>query len=245
MTEARLPIAIAGAGGRMGQALLTALAGHARLRLGAALHVREDLAGLANCAAMIDFTVPDAVQAHAGAAAQYRIPWVIGTTGLDAHHLATIAQCARIIPVVQSANMSVGVNLLAGLVEQAAARLGPDYDIEIVEMHHRRKKDAPSGTALMLGESAARGRGVALADMRADIDRNGQRPSGEIGFAVLRGGDVAGDHTVCFAGEGERLELTHRASSRAVFAEGALRAAEWAIGKPPALYTMRDVIGFS
>lgn len=195
--------------------------------------------------AVIDFTAPAATLAHAAFAAETRKVLVVGTTGLSQDDEAQLRAAADRTAIVYAPNFSVGVNLLMALTERAAAILGDDYDIEIVEMHHRRKVDAPSGTALGLGRSAAKGRGVALDQVwcKARDGHTGARPRGEIGFATLRGGDVIGDHTVMFAAEEERVELTHKASSRAVFAKGAVRAALWAKGRPPGLYSMRDVLG--
>ena len=193
---------------------------------------------------VIDFTVPAATKAHADLAAVTGKALIVGTTGLGADVLAAIEAAAKKAPVVRSANMSVGVNVLLALTQKLAATLGDDYDIEIVEMHHRHKVDAPSGTALALGEAAAKGRGVSLSNA-ARRTRDGQvgaRPKGEIGFATLRGGDVVGDHTVMFAAEGERIEITHKASSRELFAKGAVRAAVWAAGRAPGLYAMTDVL---
>ena len=193
---------------------------------------------------VLDFTSPAASAAHAALAAEAGCAHLIGTTGLDTDALSAIREAAEHTAILQAANTSLGVNLLLALVEQAAAKLSESYDIEIVEMHHRHKVDAPSGTALALGEAAARGRGVNLQE-RADWARHGQtgaRQPGHIGFAVLRGGDVAGDHSVVFAADGERLELGHRASSREVFAQGAVTAAQWLAGRPPGLYGMRDVL---
>jgi 4-hydroxy-tetrahydrodipicolinate reductase len=172
---------------------------------------------------------------------------VVGTTGLKPEHEAALDEAAAKVAVVQAANMSVGVNLMLGLARQVAAILDDGFDIEIVEMHHRHKVDAPSGTALALGKAAAAGRGVALDDVavRARDGMIGPRPKGQIGFATLRGGDVVGEHTVVFAGEGERIELTHKASSRAIFARGAVRAALWTQGRPPGRYSMRDVLGLT
>jgi 4-hydroxy-tetrahydrodipicolinate reductase len=182
---------------------------------------------------------------HAALIAELGLPYVVGATGFAEADEAVLRHAADRIPVVYAANYSVGMTLLADLVERAASRLGDDFDIEIVEMHHRHKIDAPSGSALALGRSAARGRGVALTDVavRGRDGVTGERPKGAIGFAALRGGDVPGDHTVLFAGDGERLELTHRAGGREIFARGAVRAALWAIGKPPGLYSMRHVLG--
>lgn len=199
------------------------------------------------CDAVIDFTVPVATKKHADLAAATGTGLVIGTTGLDDGVRAAITAAARKAPVVQAPNMSAGVNVLLALTEKLAGVLGPDYDIEIVEMHHRHKVDAPSGTALGLGEAAAKGRGVAL-DTVACKARDGQigaRPRGEIGFATLRGGDVVGDHTVVFAADGERIEITHKASSREIFARGAVRAALWTKARAPGLYSMRDVLGLT
>ena len=170
---------------------------------------------------------------------------IIGTTGFDAASEAAIAEAAKKTAIVKAGNMSLGVNLLVALTKQVAAALGNDFDIEIVEMHHRMKVDAPSGTALMLGDAAASGRKIALADhsVRARDGHTGPRKPGDIGFATLRGGSVVGDHTVIFAGEGERIELTHRAADRGIFARGAVKAALWAKGRAPGLYAMTDVLG--
>jgi 4-hydroxy-tetrahydrodipicolinate reductase len=194
---------------------------------------------------LIDFSVPGALSAHLDACITARKPLVIGTTGLEAVHHALIAEAAALIPVLQTGNTSLGVNLIAALVEQAAARLGDDWDIEIVEMHHRHKVDAPSGTALLLGEAAARGRGIALADHseRGRDGITGARAKGAIGFAALRGGSVAGDHQVILATEGERIEIGHRAENRAIFARGAVRAARWLVDQPAGRYDMKGVLG--
>ncbi|MDH3229116.1 MAG: 4-hydroxy-tetrahydrodipicolinate reductase [Alphaproteobacteria bacterium] len=208
--------------------------------------VGDDAAAMiAHVDAVIDFTAPGATVAHAALAAQAGAAMVIGTTGLADSHMEALRRAARHVPVVVAPNMSAGVTLLMALVEQVARTLDDTYDIEIFEMHHRHKVDAPSGTALGLGRAAAAGRDVDL-DAVARMAREGHtgaRPRGEIGFATLRGGDVVGDHTVVFAGDGERIELTHKASSRQVFAAGAVRAALWTRGKPPGLYAMRDVLG--
>jgi 4-hydroxy-tetrahydrodipicolinate reductase len=196
---------------------------------------------------ILDFTAPAATVEFAALAAQARIVHVIGTTGLSADDLRKIDAAARHAVVVRSGNMSLGVNLLAALVERAAASLGPDWDIEILEMHHRMKVDAPSGTALLLGESAARGRKTALAErsVRSRDGHTGARREGDIGFATLRGGSVVGDHSVIFAGTSERLEFTHRAEDRAIFARGAIRAALWGHGRKPGHYAMADVLGLN
>lgn len=196
---------------------------------------------------LIDFTTPAALEATLDAACEGKAALVIGTTGLEPHHHALIDVAARSVPVLQAANTSLGITLLASLVEQAARALGDDWDIEIVDLHHRHKVDAPSGTALALGEAAARGRGIQLAKY-AERGRDGisaPRAQGAIGFAAMRGGSAAGDHTVLFAAEGERLEFTHRAESRLIFARGALRAAAWLAGKPKGRYTMVDVLGLA
>lgn len=226
-------IGIMGAGGRMGKAIAAAAAD------------RDDVALVADIPDVyVDFSAPQALGAHLALALDVGTPIVIGTTGLAAEHQRMIDEAADTIPILQAANMSLGVSLLAHLVREAAARLGEDWDIEIVEMHHRHKLDAPSGTGLMLGRAAAEGRGVEL-DRVSDRGRDGMgaRQAGHIGFAALRGGSVAGDHQVIFAGEGERIELGHRAESRAIFAQGALRATLWLHGKPPGRYAMRDVLG--
>ena len=195
---------------------------------------------------VVDFTLPEAAALHARHAVDAATPLVIGTTGLDAAGNAAIEEAAATVPVVFAANMSIGVNLLLGLTQQVAGLLGEDYDIEVVEMHHRHKVDAPSGTALALGKAAAAGRGVDLdaVSRRVRDGHTGARPRGEIGFATLRGGDVVGEHTVVFAGDGERIEITHKSASRAIFVRGAVRAAQWIVGRPPGLYSMRDVLGF-
>jgi 4-hydroxy-tetrahydrodipicolinate reductase len=195
--------------------------------------------------AVIDFTTPDATTAFAALAAQGKTVHVVGTTGLGPAHEEALAMAARHTAIVRAPNMSLGVNLLLALVERVAAALDDGFDIEVVEMHHRHKVDAPSGTALALGRAAAAGRGVVF-DEHAVLSREGrveERRRGDIGFATLRGGDVVGEHTVLFAGPEERIELTHRAASRDIFARGALQAARWAHGRPPGLYGMRDVLG--
>jgi len=197
---------------------------------------------------VIDFTIPQASAVFASLAAQAGIVHIIGTTGFEQQDEAIVAAAAHHATIVKSGNMSLGVNMLAGLVKKAAAELGPqDFDIEIVEMHHRRKIDAPSGTALLLGEAAAKGRQIDLAQhsVRARDGMTGVRTSGSIGFAALRGGTVVGEHAAIFAGEGERLTLSHSAEDRSIFARGAIRAALWARDKPHGLYSMLDVLGFN
>jgi 4-hydroxy-tetrahydrodipicolinate reductase len=265
---AEIRIGIAGCSGRMGRALVAETLGSPGARLaggtvstasraggdlGAAagldplgLAVGADPQALfAGADAVIDFTTPAATLAHAEIAARTGKALVIGTTGIDAAGAEAIGLAAKRAPIVWAPNMSLGVNLLLGLVEQVARALGSDYDIEILEMHHRLKRDAPSGTALGLGQAAARGREVALdaVSVRSRDGQIGVRPPGAIGFATLRGGDVVGDHTVIFAGAGERLELTHKAADRRIYARGALRAALWAAGQQPGLYGMKDVLG--
>ncbi|WP_370031311.1 4-hydroxy-tetrahydrodipicolinate reductase [Qipengyuania mesophila] len=195
--------------------------------------------------ALVDFSAPTALCTNLHAAIGAGIPIVVGTTGLEEKHHRAIDEAARVVPVLQTGNTSLGVTLLAHLVREAAARLGPEWDIEILEMHHRRKVDAPSGTALLLGEAAAKGRGIELADKseRGRDGHTGAREEGAIGFASLRGGTVAGEHSVILAGEDERITLSHSAENRSIFARGAVRAAEWLIGKPAGRYTMDEVLG--
>jgi len=239
-------IGILGASGRMGRAIAGLLHDSPEARLGGRLGRGEDPSALAEaCDVLVDFSAPEALAGHLDAAVAARRPILIGTTGLGEAHHGAIDRAARKVAVLQAANMALGVNLLAHLVRETAARLGEDWDVEIVEMHHRHKVDAPSGTALLLGQAAAEGRGIDLAEqsIRSRDGHAGARPAGAIGFAALRGGSVVGDHTAVLAGEGERIELTHRAESRDIFARGALRAALWAFDKKPGLYDMADVLG--
>jgi len=196
---------------------------------------------------LVDFSAADALGASLDKAVAAGIPILVGTTGLGEDADKRIAEAAKSVAVLRAANTSVGVAVLSDLVERAAKALGPDWDIEIVEMHHRMKVDAPSGTALLLGEAAAKGRGVSLREheIRARDGHTGSRADGAIGFASLRGGTVVGDHTVTLAGPYERIELTHRAEDRMIFARGALAAARWGQGKKPGLYAMSDVLGLS
>lgn len=195
--------------------------------------------------AVIDFTAPKATVAHARLAASTGKALVIGTTGLTEEDIAAIAEAARKTAVVRSPNMSLAVNLLEALTERVAASLGPDYDIEIFEIYHKHKVDAPSGTALLLGDAAARGRKVKLKDVavRSRDGHTGPRREGTIGFTAARGGSEVGDHVVMFCGEAERVELTHKATGRQIYARGAVRAALWARGRTPGLYSMKDVLG--
>lgn len=194
---------------------------------------------------VLDFTMPAATVAHASLAAENGVPLVAGTTGLESNDQAAIIAASQKVAILQAANMSVGVNLLERLTEQTAAMLDEDFDIEIVEIHHRHKVDAPSGTALALGHAAAAGRGVDH-DSVADRGRDGitgERRRGDIGYAALRGGNVAGEHTVIFAADNERVEIVHKATDRAIFARGAVQAGTWLHGKDPGLYSMKDVLG--
>jgi 4-hydroxy-tetrahydrodipicolinate reductase len=266
---ADITLVIAGAAGRMGQTLIREAAKTHGVKVIAGLeaadnaHQGQDLgrmAGIddlgarieadplpviAKADALIDFTRPQVSLALADLAAQARIVHVIGTTGFADADETRIKAAARHATIIKSGNMSLGVNLLAGLVERAAHALGNNFDIEILEIHHRNKADAPSGTALLLGQAAARGRDKKLSDLRLKPHDGitGARTPGAIGFASLRGGSVVGDHTVFLSGDGERIELTHRAEDRAIFAKGALKAAQWGQGKGPGLFDMQDVLG--
>ena len=264
-----MKIAIVGAAGRMGQMLIRQIARTEGCSLSGASETASskaigrdagEIAGIeangvkitADSAAaigaanvVIDFTVPAATVAHAKIAADKGVSVVIGTTGLDPEQTAAIHECAKRVPILWAANMSMGINVLMALVEKTASLLDPSYDIEVLEMHHRHKIDAPSGTALALGRSAAAGRKVKLEEVwrKTRDGHTGARPSGEIGFATLRGGEEVGVHTVMFAASGERLELSHRAFSRETYASGAVRSALWLQGKKPGLYGMKDVLG--
>jgi 4-hydroxy-tetrahydrodipicolinate reductase len=268
--SADMGLVVVGAAGRMGQALIRAIHSIPGAKVAAAIERKgspqigqdagqlagvgtlgvaisdDPLPAFAKADGVLDFTMPAASVEFAGYAAQARIVHVIGTTGCGDEDDARIAAAARHATIVKSGNMSLGVNLLAVLVEQAARALGPeDFDIEILEMHHRHKVDAPSGTALLLGEAAARGRAIGLAEnsVRVRDGHTGARKPGSVGFATLRGGSVVGDHSVILAGPGERITLSHHAEDRAIFARGAVRAALWARGKKAGLYSMRDVLG--
>lgn len=262
-------IVVTGVSGRMGQMLVRTVAASGRAHLAGAVErpghpwigrdlgeamggpasgviIADDpLDAFARAQAVIDFTAPDATVEFAALAAQARAVHVIGTTGLEPRHLDRIAAAARHAVIVRAGNMSLGVNLLVQLTRKVAAALDADWDVEIVEAHHRMKVDAPSGTALMLGEAAAAGRGVSLAEV-SDRGRDGitgARVPGHIGFSAIRGGDVVGEHDVIFAAEGERIVLRHVATDRAIFARGALRAALWGQDRKPGQYDMADVLG--
>ena len=268
---ADMRLIVAGAGGRMGRALVRVISDTPGAVLAGALEAPGSellgkdagvLAGLpengvklsadlwalaANADGILDFTIPGATIANVAIAAERGLVHVIGTTGLSASDDAVIKSVTTRAIVVKSGNMSLGVNLLAALVKRVAKSLDQTFDIEIVEMHHKAKIDAPSGTALMLGEAAAEGRGIRLEDhsARGRDGHTGARRAGDIGFASLRGGTAAGDHSVIFAGPAERITLSHHAEDRIIFAHGALKAALWAHGKQPGFYTMADVLGLS
>lgn len=264
-----MKLVVVGAGGRMGRTLVKAIAEAEGVALHAALErpgspfigqdagtlaglpalgvaVSDDaLAAIVDAHGVLDFSTPDVSCGIAAFAAQARIVHVIGTTGFEEKHLHRLEAAARHATIVKSGNMSLGVNLLAGLVRRAAATLGEGWDIEVLEMHHRMKVDAPSGTALLLGEAAAQGRAIALKEHKVTVRDGvtGPREPGSIGFATLRGGTVVGEHSVILAGHGERIELIHRAEDRGLFGRGAVRAALWGWGKKPGLYDMDDVLG--
>jgi 4-hydroxy-tetrahydrodipicolinate reductase len=238
-------IGIIGSAGRMGQALVDAIAAAGETHAGGA-DQGDDVAALAAVTdVLVDFSSPPALEANLDAAVAAGIPIVVGTTGLEERHHWLCDSAAGRIAVLQTGNTSLGVTLLAHLVQEAASRLGEDWDIEITETHHRMKVDAPSGTALLLGEAAADGRKIALAS-NAERGRDGitgARKTGAIGFASLRGGSVAGDHTVHFLADNERIALSHLAENRAIFAKGAVRAAQWLVGKEAGRYSMAQVLG--
>jgi 4-hydroxy-tetrahydrodipicolinate reductase len=269
---AKIRIAVIGAAGRMGRNLVRAIDENPNTELAGCIERKgapeigadcsalaglgesgiriEDVAqaALQNADAVLDFTAPQATVALARTAAEFGVAHVIGTTGLDAEQDTEIARAAERTVVVKSGNMSMGVILLSVLVEQAARALeAADWDLEVLEMHHRHKVDAPSGTALLLGEAAARGRGSSLESnsVRVRDGHTGPRAEGSIGFATLRGGSVVGDHSVILAGPGERVTLSHHAEDRMIFARGAVKAALWAKGREPGLYSMYDVLGLS
>ena len=270
-SDADMKLVVVGAGGRMGQTLIRAICDMEGVRLTGAIErtgsplcgedageragvgrlgvaITDDpLPAFVEAEGVLDFTTPAATVEFAGLAAQARIVHVIGTTGCETEDDARIKAAARHARIVKSGNMSLGVNLLAVLVRQAAKALDPDWDIEILEMHHRHKVDAPSGTALLLGKEAAQGRGIDLDahSVRVRDGHTGVREAGSVGFATLRGGSVVGEHSVIFATEGERVELSHQAGDRSIFARGAVKAALWARSRKPGLYSMLDVLGLS
>ena len=238
-------LGIIGSQGRMGQAIAAAIADAGHSHAGG-VDAGDAVTPLAQASeALIDFSAPVALETNLAAAREAGVPILIGTTGLEAEHLAMVEEAAQVIPVLQTGNTSLGVTLLSHLVREAAAKLGPDWDIEVLEMHHRMKVDAPSGTAKLLGEAAAAGRGVELAEVRDAVrdGHTGARKEGDIGFATLRGGTVAGDHSVIFAGNEERLTLSHSAENRMIFARGAVRGAQWLLQQDPGRYSMNDVLG--
>jgi 4-hydroxy-tetrahydrodipicolinate reductase len=238
-------IGIIGSAGRMGQALAR-VGPDLGATIAGGIDAGGDPATLAHgCEVLVDFSAPSALEANLAAAVATGTPILVGTTGLQPQHHAMIDEAAKQVAVLQTGTVSLGVTLIARLVREAAARLGTDWDIEIVETHHRHKVDAPSGTALLLGEAAAAGRGTTLAEAKV-TDRAGlvgARAEGTIGFASLRGGSVAGDHQVIFAGTGERVEIGHRAEDRTIFAKGAITAALWLADKPAGRYQMAEVLG--
>lgn len=238
-------IGIIGSAGRMGAALVAAIAAAGEAHAGGADQGDDVLALARSSDVLVDFSSPHALEANLDAAVVAGVPIVVGTTGLEERHYWLCDTAAAEVAVLQTGNTSLGVTLLAHLVRESAGRLGDDWDIEIVETHHRMKVDAPSGTALLLGEAAAQGRAVDLASnsARGRDGITGARAPGAIGFASLRGGSVAGDHTVHFLGQDERLSFTHLAENRTIFAKGAVRAAQWLVGKPAGRYTMAEVLG--
>ncbi len=264
-------LAVIGAAGRMGRVLTATIHGTAGCSVAGGTErsgsefVGQDMGELAGLGpigvsitedplelftkieGIIDFSTPAATLEHAELAAQARIVHVIGTTGMTEDDEAKLHAAARHARIIKAGNMSLGVNLITALVKKVAAALDDDFDIEVVEMHHKHKVDAPSGTALMLGQAAAEGRGISLKDkaVRSRDGITGERETGDIGFATLRGGSVVGEHSVIFAGNSERIELTHRAESRALFANGAVKAAHWGLDKKPGFYSMLDVLGLN
>jgi len=266
---ARTKIGVVGCGGRMGRMLVAEIAASEGCALAGGCakpgsgYVNQDIGELAGVGRLgisvgdnieklirdsdvvIEFTTPAATATHTAQAAGLRKAMVIGTTGLSAEESEAVRQAALSVPIVWAPNMSLGINLLLGLVEDVARRLGPDWDVEIMEMHHRGKVDAPSGTALALGHAVAAGREVEFEEVqqRGRDGITGPRRTGDIGFAALRGGDAVGDHYVVFAGAGERLELIHRATSRSIYAKGAVQAARWVVDRPPGLYGLKEVLG--
>lgn len=257
-------VCVLGPSGKMGRAVIAAAQGREDVRIAAAIdrlgapglgeRVADGVAstadvgaGLAACDVYVDFTSPEATAAIATEAENRRLAAVIGTTGLAAEHEAALTALSRVAPIVVAANFSLGVNLMLGLVRQAARVLGPEWDAEVIETHHKAKRDAPSGTALMIARAIAAGHAVDYDRVKRHTRDGdvGARPRGEIGVQSIRGGDVIGEHTAYFFGANERIEISHRATSRAIFAAGALRAAAWVVGKPPGRYDMLAVLGLT
>jgi 4-hydroxy-tetrahydrodipicolinate reductase len=244
----RLRVAVAGASGRMGRMLIEAVEASDDCALSGTLDIGRDIrAGLAGAQVLIDFTRPEGTMAHLAACRELGVKAVIGTTGFSQEHKAQIEAYARALAVMWSPNMSVGVNVMLRLLDTAARALAEGYDVEIVEAHHRHKVDAPSGTALKMGEVVANALGRKLADcaVYGREGHTGERDAKTIGFATVRGGDIVGDHTVMFCGTGERIEIAHKSSSRATYAQGALRAARFLADKPHGLFDMNDVLGLA
>jgi 4-hydroxy-tetrahydrodipicolinate reductase len=266
---ARTKMGVVGCGGRMGRRLVAEIAATEGCAVAGGSeapgsgYINQDIGELAGIGrigipigenveklmrdsdVVLEFTSPDATAAHAALAASLGKAMVIGTTGLSAEQGEVVRRAARSVPIVWSPNMSVGMNVMLVVVEEVARRLDADWDVEVFEMHHRGKADAPSGTALALGRAVASGRDVVLDEVaqRARDGITGPRRKGDIGFAALRGGDVIGDHYVIFAGDGERLEFVHRVTTRSIYAKGAVRAALWVVGRPPGLYGLKEVLG--
>ncbi len=243
-----IDVCVLGPSGKMGRAVIEAAKARDTLRVASTVDIGEDMAaGIAKAQVYVDFTSPVGTRAAAKAALAKKTAAVIGTTGLGADEERAIAELAAVAPVVVAANFSLGVNLVLGLVRQAAKVLGPDWDAEVVETHHKAKRDAPSGTALAIARAIAAGRGVEYDRVKRHARDGdvGARPRGEIGVASVRGGDVIGEHVAYFFGAAERIEIAHRATSRTIFAAGALEAAAWVVGKPAGRYDMLDVLGFA
>jgi 4-hydroxy-tetrahydrodipicolinate reductase len=237
-------VLLIGSGGRMGRAIMDAAQSEDSVEIVARCDIKDPIEpGILNSEVVIDFSHPDAIADVCAAASRHKRPLVVGTTGHSSEQRAEIERCAEVVPVVLASNFSIGVNALFWLTRKAGEILGPDFDLEIVEMHHRLKKDAPSGTALTLSQILQGQR--ELTPTHGRQGQVGERKAGEIGIHSVRGGDVVGDHTVIFAGAGERVELTHRATSRQTFAAGALRAAGWIAERAPGLYSMEDVLGLT
>jgi 4-hydroxy-tetrahydrodipicolinate reductase len=243
-----IDVCVLGPSGRMGQALIESAKTRDDLRVASVVDIGDDMAaGLAKGQVYIDFTSPAGTRSAAQAALARKTPAVIGTTGLGEADERALADLAAVAPIVVAANFSLGVNLVLGLVRQAAKLLGPDWDAEVVETHHKAKRDAPSGTALAIARAIAAGHGVDYETVKRHTRDGdvGPRRRGEIGVSTVRGGDVIGEHVAYFFGAAERIEIAHRATSRTIFAVGALRAAAWVVGKPPGRYDMLDVLGFA